>query len=220
MSEKTKAKTKIYEPGFYTVSPFDLIGASYNPINRTDATNIVDLVKSISENGQFMPILCDPNLTIIDGHRRHAALVRLDEPMCFIRVVDCDSAKAYAEVNSASKKLSGNDHLNVYLKNPDAMPATARRGMEKMESILGKDGARHIAEKGGSIATFKQAMQVCKYCGVEAQGAWVQSVCKWLMETKQTYSIRKALEEGVAPSVILQCVEQMRPLKRSWGVAL
>lgn len=213
----TRTNTTKYSVGFHTVNPADLTPSEYNPVARVEKRYISDLVRSISANGQYMPILVDPSLTIIDGHRRHAALLSIGESACAVRVIESDPSIAYAEVNSCSKKLSSNDHMNVYTKDTAAVTQMARSKFQKMEEVIGRDGVLWLASHGGSITVFRQAVQYSKYCGRAEDNDFVMTAIKWQMLPRRQAQGRIALESKIPPAVLLKCILEGGELTLKWG---
>ncbi len=209
--------TATMSPGFYEVEPKQLARARYNPKSRTEKKNIRDLVKSIGAHGQFVPILVDPQLNIIDGHRRHAAINELGMDTCQVRVVGGNPAEVYAEVNSAAKPLSGNDHISVYCQSPDAVTGVTLTRLKQMHSEAGDELMQYVADHGSSVAIFQLAKKLAKHCGAPKDTELIANLTKWLIQTKSSYSARKAMEDDVAPSVIFACLKSGKSLRRSWS---
>ena len=214
----TRTNTTKYAVGFHTVNPADLTPSAYNPAARVEKGYIADLVKSLADHGQYMPILVDTELTIIDGHRRHAALLEIGESACIVRVIDSDASTAYAEVNVCSKKLSGNDHLSVYLKSDRAISTHVKWRIAAMEKVIGIDGIEVLTSHGGSTATFNQAVNISRRCGMAGDKEFIMMTIKWLLTNKQTYLTRRALDQGISPATLKKCIIENKSLKMQWGV--
>lgn len=198
------------------ISLTDLVNAPYNPPHRVE--DVGDLVKAISETGYISPIVVTADNVIVEGHRRVAAARVLGLTNIPAHVVPREDAeRLYAALNAAIKKHSGADHLHVYLRAPDALSTGSRRGMSRMEAKVGRETLETMADRGGSIATYRQAVQVARYCNVENDTAWLRHILLWLMDTRQTYQVRKAMEEGILPSAMLDSIEQGKPLRRTWS---
>lgn len=190
--------------------------APYNPPHRVE--DVTDLIKAIGQTMYITPIVVTSDNVIVEGHRRVAAAKALGLKRIPAHVVPHEnSEQLYAALNAAIKKHSGADHLHVYLRAPDALSASSRRGMSRMEEKVGRDTLETMADRGGSIATYRQAVQVARYCNVENDTAWLRHILLWLMDTRQTYQVRKAMEEGILPSAMLDSIEHGKPLRRTWG---
>lgn len=200
------------------VRPEQLKAAKYNPVGRVDPKNIRDLVASIEAVGQLYPILIDRHFNIIDGHRRHAAITELGMDTCLVRVIGGDPEQVYAEVNSAAKPLSGNDHLTVYCHAPQAVTGKSYTRLKKMQEVAGDDLMEFVANHGGSVATFELAVSLAKFCGVLSDLEMIRSMTKWLITTKSSFAVRKAMADDVSAAVILKCVKSGKTLRRSWSV--
>ena len=194
----------------------ELTNAAYNPPHRI--LDVADLVTAIRQTGYVTPIVVTKDGVIVEGHRRVAACRELGMEGIPAHVVDASEAeKLYAALNAAIKKHTGADHLHVYLRSPDALSLSARRGMSKMEQAIGREVMEVLADRGGSMATYRQAVQVARYCNVEDETEWLKSIVLWLIKNRQTYQVRKAMEEGILPSAMLESIERGAPLRRTWN---
>lgn len=190
-----------------------LKSASYNPPHRS--SDVKDLVDAISKTGTIKPIDITMDNVIIDGHRRVAACKLLG--IKFVGAQRCsypDPAVLYAALNTASKKHTSSDQLYVWLENPTAVSARARKDFAAMEKVVGRDAITELVESGGSHATYRQAVQVARYCGMPKED--IPNILEWLVQTQQTYRVRKAIEGGIPPSVLTAKIKKMGMLVKSW----
>ena len=188
--------------------------AEYNPEDRTEAKAIKDLMGSIWQHGQFIPIIATKNdgrYTIVDGHRRVAACIALGKKVKTIVLSDSTvAATAYAEINRCSKKLRAKDRLYVYLIEPDAVDKSTRDYLSTWSRTI----IKFVRDKRGSIATLRQAQQVAKYCDVDAEAA-----VRWLLNQNMTYRTRKAIEAGIDAYTLRSAIEHGRPIRNKWEAA-
>lgn len=196
--------------------PVDALrSALYNPPRRAEM--VADLVRAIEKSGYMKPLDVTKDNVIIDGHRRLAAARALGwKTVPVVRHPEENASVIYAALNSAVRRPSGNDNLYVFLSAPDAVNLGARRGMAAMQEALGIDLLQRLADSGGSIATYKQAAQIADYCGVRQDHEWLRAIVRWLLDTRQTYKVRKALEDGIDPRSLLRAVETGKVLRRGW----
>ena len=195
--------------------PVSMFGAAdYNPPHRQDPRYVSDLVRSIEQIGQVVPVLAAKDgdrYRLIDGHRRLAACDILGRNVDVI-VLDesLDAATVYAEVNSKTKRLRGSDILTVYLANPSAVESSAREFLDGWQ----RGTLETIRKHKGSHATLRQAKHLAKYCGCTGDAA-----AKWLAKNKMTYQARQAVEQGIDPNVLRYAIEKGRPLRHRWEAA-
>src|SRR4051794_34163023 len=106
-------------PQFREVAVDRLRSSPFNPPHRTK--RIADLIRSMGMVEMIFPIMVSKDYVVIDGHRRVAAAKRLGWKTVPAVISVRDAAEIYAHVNGAVRKMAGNDALNVYLKNPEAV---------------------------------------------------------------------------------------------------
>lgn len=195
--------------------------ANYNPKNRIKQRYLTRLIRSIENVGLVYPILIDEKSNvIIDGHRRYAACKKLgwDEIPCLISSGE-EADTMYAEVNATQRGLSGNDLIQVYLKNPKAVTDVTRAKMLKAENTLGRKTLVEIAKRGLSYATFSEAERVARLIGVDSP-EYVANITRWFMAFGKQREIRYAIQEGLLRAdKFAACVKNMKPIRISYQAA-
>lgn len=189
----------------------DLKSARFNP--KTRLTGISGLAESIQEVGLLDPIKVSPNNEIIDGHRRVAAYqyLGLEEIECIL--LKGDLPTIYAHINSQSRKLSGNETLQVYLKQKTAVSPRAKQLIEDAEKYIGRELVIELAKNGMSIHTYRHAKRLAVEAGVDLE-EWVPRTVRWLIKYKCVGAFQRALAQ-LAPAKILRIVEKDAPLKET-----
>src|SRR5437762_10465504 len=114
---------------------------------------IVKTQKNISV-GQLLPLLVTKDNTIVDGHRRWAAAKQMGLDTLFCLVVEGDADTIYAAVNTTAMKMSGNDALGVWLRNPKAVSSNMATRLAKIESVLGRKLMEQMYAKGMSSNAY------------------------------------------------------------------
>ena len=187
----------------------------HNPAHRTSRPYIADLLKSIKKVGVLYPLLVTPSGFIGDGNRRHAACLALGIKEVPTIISDVDPSVAYAEINSCAKRLTGSDHLSVYLQNPAAVTDHARKTMAAMTNVIGRATVKYMVGHGGSVATYKQARNVGAYAGIPKNETRV--VVRWLLDEGMTYKARKALEDNMDPIALRAAILEKRGIGKVWA---
>jgi hypothetical protein len=183
-------------------------GAAYNPPNRTEATKLVKLRKSMASIGMLYPILVDRDNVIIDGHRRVACAKQLDWDTIQAIVVESDDRDAiYASVNDTAAKMHGSDALSVWLEEPGAVSARLQKLHREMKDTLGVGMVRQIAENRLSASVYLTAKRVGRYCGQD-DAETLKTVTRWLMNTALVGIVRKAMETGLDPAKLLKAARE------------
>lgn len=189
----------------------DVRPAGYNPDRRKAVRYCQDLIDSIGRVGQLLPCLVTrtpDGYQIVDGVRRHTALSELGCGTMKAIVVEADEAPAvYAEVTWNSKRLNGQDVLQVYLSDPYAVKESIAVALSEWKRNI----LVFVADHKGSLATLKQAKQVAEYCSVDKN-----TVAKWLVSQKMTYQARTAIETKINPELLAGIIRSGKKLHRTW----
>jgi hypothetical protein len=189
----------------------DLKAAHYNPPSRTKDEAISGLVRSIGDIGLLYPILVTNDGTIIDGHRRVAAHKELSMETIPAIIGVGDPNKLYASVNVTSRKMGGNEALQVFLKEPEAITSLLRARFNKMIEVLGEPRVRKMARQGYSIRIYNRARQVAIYC--DQDEVMIPTIFDWLITTQTHTALSAALVNDVSPGTIMKAVRSNRKLK-------
>lgn len=190
--------------------------ASYNPASRLQ--DIAGLARSIQEVGLLEPIKISDRDEVIDGHRRIAAFKKMGLAEIDTITLKGDSATLYGHINSQSKKLSGNEHLRVYLANENAVTAMSRGRMQEAEEVLGRALLERMAKEGLSLATFRLANKV-GIASDRTNPEMIRKIVRWLLYFGNAGIVRKAMDSGIAPGIIIAAVERNKQIRPRFDVA-
>lgn len=174
--------------------------ADFNPKSRTQ--EIGPLASSIERVGMLNPILVTKGNEVIDGHRRIAAYEKLGRTEIECIIACGNLAEMFAEVNGQSKAINGHQQLQIYLKNPEAVGARARATMAECEGIVGRAIMQRMAKEGYSMGTWFVAKKLARLADREDPEILVKLV-KWMMHYGCQGDVRKALQTGTAPGVVI-----------------
>lgn len=198
------------------VSIKSLKKSKHNPASRTK--NVKGLKESIGRVGLLDPIKISTNNEIIDGHRRTKVYEELGIAEIEAIVLSGDAAKIYAELNSQSKKLTGNEVLNVYLVNPDAVSPLIKARMDSAIETVGEALFKRLADEGLSLRAVHIATTICKINGRETPQNIVKAL-KWLLHFGMFGVAQKAITANTPPSKIWAAIERHKPLRASFDVS-
>lgn len=190
--------------------------ADFNPKGRTK--DIGGLAASIERVGLLNPILVTKNGEVIDGHRRIAAYEKLGREEIEVNVAVGNLAEMYAEVNGQSKAINGHQSLQIFLKNPEAVGARTRTTMEECEAAVGRMLMRRMANEGYSMGTWFVAKKVAKMADQE-DPAVAAKLVKWMMHYGCQGDVRKALQTGTPPGIIIAAANKNKPIKVKYSEA-
>ncbi len=196
----------------------DLIAANYNPAHRTDEKATKAFAKQLLSDGRVLiPILVQSDeKTIIEGHRRTAASAFLEwEKIPAIIVTDSDKTpeQIYASVNSTAKKMGGSDALDVWLKNPEAVPEKLGKSMTTIREAIGKPMMAKLLKMGLSARTYGTAKRVASYCNVADDPEMVKKILNWMISFEGGVGkTMRALAEGQSKQSLLKRINEDKPL--------
>ena len=200
-------------PQFREVRIADLKQAKFNPAQRTGPRAIAPLVNSIGKIGLMYPILIGKDYGIIDGHRRVAAYkeLGLETIPAIIKVGDSSDEEVYADVNWTARKMSGNEALQVYLKEPKAINTFFRNRFDRMVEVLGMPRVRQMAKQGMTFQIYLIACKIAAYCSQDATS--VPAIVDWLMKHQPVGMVMSAMASGQSPAPIIKACKAGRTLK-------
>lgn len=193
-----------------------LIDAAYNPPNRCAPDRTRDLENSMEVLGLLSPILCTEDYLIIDGHRRLAVAKRLKWKEIECNIINEAPEGVYASVNTTARRMSGNDALGVWLKEPLAVTHTASKAFAKMTDEIGRKLAEQIYKDGCSVRVYRTAKHIAKYCD---QPDKVAEITAWLLDFATIGHVMKALDAGVDSKKIMKAVVNKQPITLRLDVA-
>lgn len=190
--------------------------AHFNPSTRCNS--IGSMVESIKEIGLLSPILVTKAMDVVDGHRRIASYKKLGLTEIPAILVTGDQAVLYSQVNGCAKKFSGNEALECYLKEPNALPPKSRAHHLEAEENLGRALLNRICKEGGSIATYKGAKQLAKLVD-KVTPEVLTKIVKWMLHFNCQSICQKAIRAGTSPGLIIAAVERFKPIRPRFDVA-
>jgi hypothetical protein len=153
----------------YWLNPSMLEHAPWNPPARIDVADraFQDLMKSIRQDGQQVPIIITRTGLIVDGNRRNAACCALGVKVRAVVSETDDPARAYGVINSAQaqKPIRGIALLQQFATSPDVIHPTTRKRLERMVDELGFKKFQEFLKYKGSIHIWKFSSSVGIYIG-------------------------------------------------------
>lgn len=193
----------------------DLKVAEYNPESRTieGSKNLKTLEASIARIGLIYPLAVDSKGNIIDGHRRYSAAKALgwDEIPVLIVGEGISADEAYAEINACNLKMDGNQTLQVFIKNPNAVTARSRRLLEGYEQMAGRDLLIRLIKNGGSVRTLQTAKSIGTYTEDNAE-AFYRKTVRWLMKHRAVVLVNHYMQLQQPAKTLHEAIAKNRPL--------
>lgn len=200
-------------PRLIIVDPKKLTFAKYNPSSRTERRKMIALIKSVREFGVLQPIMVTEKLEVIDGHRRAMASIEngLNAIPAYQYRNGVDPRRIYTEVNSTGRPFSPGEETQAYANGGPVAPK-AFSHLKEIERFGGKTAIARMATSSTSHNVLGMINRIALYCKRDHDD-FKTSVLFWLMEHKQTYTIRRAIEDGVSPEFIAEKIVVNQPLQ-------
>ena len=197
-------------------TPAKLIGANYNPSIRTGKNELKKLMESIKKYGILNPVLIDDKSNIIDGHRRIACAKALKISAVPVITVDAKlkKDKYYEQINTTSRKMLPNEMIYIFI-NGGNVPESATKKIERLQTVLGAVNLKKLANKFVSVSVLTRGNKIGKYCG-DPSNEFLRNCIMWIVNNKQSYQVRKALEDSIPVATLKTAIKENRPLKRNW----
>lgn len=190
-----------------------LKGRPYNPQRRVEATKLKKLAESMSRIGLICPIIVDGKNVVIEGHRRLAAAKLLGWEVIQAQVITGINPNIiYADLNSTSSRISGNDALTVWLEVPEAVSDRQAAKFKEMAETLGLSLVRRIQAEGYSAWIYNVAIRIAQYLSTKDEDV-IKSIVKWLLDLRMVSIVRKSMEVQTPPRIIFDAIKRMRPIK-------
>lgn len=203
----------------------DVVVAPWNPASRVSEHSLRDLCEQIRDVGRVLsPLQITEDGILSDGHGRLKCAKMLG-----IRRVPVIHQKGFTSVdlwralNTGVRKVGSKDYFQaIVIHNAPydiVQQEYFRFPIEWLVTHLGLDLAREIAEKGYSPGgIYKAISAVVRYCQRQGEDAFAQFVARWIVANRQSYSVRKAIEDGIDPGEILLAIDENRKIEHVWRV--
>lgn len=186
------------------------------PPARTEPHNLKSLVSSIRRDGLQYPILVsyspDGSFTIIDGHRRAAAL-RSDGH----ELIPCIRAEGqmdhlFAVVAGTQKKLTSLDWATIFVNNGEVPSNPTKTSLVKLRELIGNDGIKEMIGRGVTPQVYQVARRTIKYVhdGDERQ---LKPTLLWLIKHKQSMNANSVISNQQSADIILRAIKDDQPIR-------
>jgi len=195
----------------------DLRSAKYNPESRTDRKKIAPLMANIEEIGLIYPLAVSESGEIIDGHRRYAAIKEMGMEEVPVLIVKGNAKAIFAGVNSTTRRITGNEKMQIWLREPQALSPSDQRIHREAEANLGRSALEKIARHGGSVTFYRWTKEVCSYCE-NRKPAFMRDVLRWIMKHKQARLLGALIAMKQPPKLMLDAIRQDKPISPSYQV--
>lgn len=194
----------------------DIKKTNYNSPIRTEMKYLKVLLQSIRDNGIYLPLLLTKNMQLIDGHRRLACAEELgmsEVPVIIENIEDVDKDIVYEDINTTARKINESDQLFVYL-NGGRVSRQVNHAIERIMSITdNKDILMQMFQSRKSPThTWHIYNKLINYATPPNN----KIALEWVVKYETAYRLRRAINDGIAPKVILEAIKKDVPLKQRW----
>lgn len=190
----------------------DLHNATHQPEGRTAMSGALNaLRKSIAEQGlQYPPLVVRQSVgdgyTVVDGHRRIAAIKLLGWPKIPVLVSQGKAEELFSAVCGTTKPVTATQWIQVYLKGGEIPSGPTKVNIKKLDEIVGKQFLQKLADNGLSPQIWSLANRVIRYAGIEDENK--ARVLNWLLEKKITRQVAAWITGYNSPQQLRTAFEQ------------
>ena len=191
--------------GNYTiahVSPNELSNASYEPAQRI-APNMANnkLKESIAKIGlQYPPLVTrksEGGYTIVDGHRRIAAMKELKFISIPVIVTERTSAdELFAAVSGTVKQLNASEWLEVYLKGGILPGGATKTNIRRLDEVMGRPWLADLHKAGLRPSIWSLAGRAVKYIDLADTLDNKRRILNWILKHRITQHVNAWLTGG------------------------
>ena len=198
------------------VSPSRLVVAKYNPKIRTEKGKMNKLFGSIKKNGIVIPLLVDGSMNVIDGHRRLACAknLKLKTVPVIISKSSTKKDELYETINTSSRKLSASELIFVSVNGGTVSPS-AQKQISRLKEIVGYTELKKLGEKYVSISILNMGEKIGRHC-MDKSNTFVKKSIMWVIKYRQTYRVRRAMEDGISKEKLKNIILNNKPLHYDW----
>lgn len=202
----------------------DIKVSPFNPSARVTDLALHVLEEEIKLDGEILqPLTISEDGFLSDGHRRLAIAKKLGiVEVPTITKKGYSNTELWRKMNTGTRRMGSADVFQaIVLHNApiEALPNYFRYPIETLIDLVGIDLAKEIAEKGYTPHIVRTIQQVMKYCKREEDPTFAQFVTRWLIEQRQNYAVRKAMESKVPLEDILIAINENKKLVKAWKVS-
>jgi hypothetical protein len=122
----------------------------------------------------------------------------------------------YAAVNETQKRFNGNDQLGIFMIEPQAVSPTSRKKLADMEVTIGRDMLKSLFVRGLGYRAYTTAKQAVRLLSMDGDAKMLRKVLEWTIENVTPGGLINAIAQGLPAEVLLDCVNNNKPLKIEW----
>ena len=193
----------------------------FNPASRTTRNHMSKLTKDIKEYGVISPIHVIPDgkrFIVADGHRRFTAATAAGLKLIpAVLIENMEPAELYSK-QFLSRRLTGNEVVHIYLKEPLAVPEKKRNILDRITKLVGRRKMGEYAKSGASVFSFQILSSVDNYLAkylpdyAKGQRDTLITIADWLIHSKQQATAKQAVQFELSPTVLWKSAQNDKPL--------
>jgi hypothetical protein len=183
---------------------FEMIGI--NPPARTSPRKIKKIAKLIERSKFITPVIAiydesKGKYLILDGNTRYVAAKEIGIDYMYANVIEkyfCTKEELFISLNEAVAKFDGKQQLYLMRHEGVYFTANNKKKYDYLLSIGGLDLIDGMIERSQNVTNVYtyliKTRDYLKRISAEDVGA----IARWLVENKQTYRARRAIESGIS----------------------
>ena len=199
------------------VNPNELNPSAHQPESRMAMSGALNQLKrSIQEVGlQYPPLVTRKpsgnGFTIVDGHRRIAAMKALAWPTIPVLVAQGRPEQLFSAVSGTTKPITAIQWLEIYLKGGEVPSGPTKVNIRKLDEIAGHEFLKQLLDAGLSPQIWSLANRMIRYAGLD-EGVKHQ-VLNWLLKHKITREVSAWISGENPAQALVHAFKEDRPPK-------
>lgn len=192
----------------------ELHSSPYQPVGRVEASAPLNRLKaSIKEDRlQYPPLVVrrpqGDGYTIVDGHRRIAAMRALGWPKIPVIIAEGVASKLFSAVSGTTKPLKAADWIGIFLAGGEPPSGATRSSIKKLDEVMGRDFLIKLSEAGLSPQIWSIANRMVRY--LELNNDRLVQVLEWLYEHRASRQVSSWITGDNPKNELLAAFQQNR----------
>lgn len=203
----------------YEVPVSEIKESGFNPPSRTRIRHDDPLLISMRVKGfdPEYPVMIGIDGRLGDGHRRLACAKLLGIDKIWVRK-STKTAEELVLFNYGTRPIK-TSHWD-YMSKRIEPPPPVKRKHERLKALAGPDAVDLVVEYNKATDVVSVLAKVIDYTGQKNKGQVVgRKILHWLVSQNQIHPARMAMQEYIDPAVLIEAINNNRPLLRGRWVA-
>jgi hypothetical protein len=200
---------------------FEMIGI--NPPARTNPRKIKKIARLIEKSKFITPVISiydeeKNKYLVLDGNTRYVAARQLGVDYMYSNVIEkyfCTKEELFIALNEAVAKFDGKQQLYLMRYEGVYFTESNKRKYGFLLSIGGVDLIDMMIENSQNVTNIYTYLVKARDYLKKFSADDVSRIANWLVENKQSYQARKAIEAGISRELWWDVVKKNKPLQET-----